>query len=56
MIDLFALYSSPEGPDAPSLIDGPFVPRNLISAKDNPVPLLPSSVREPGGDSLAGTF
>ena len=38
-LDRFALGSSPYGPDAPRSLDGPFVPHNLISAQESPVPL-----------------
>jgi len=40
LIDLLTLGSRPYGPDAPRpYIDGPFVPHNLISAQESPVPL-----------------
>jgi hypothetical protein len=38
MIDRLTLGSRPCGPDAPRMIDGPFVPHNLISTQESPVP------------------
>jgi len=38
-IDSFTLGSSPYGPHAPRPYRWPFVPQNLISAQESPVPL-----------------
>jgi len=39
LIDWFTLVSSPYGPNALERIDQPFVPLNLVSAQESPVPL-----------------
>jgi hypothetical protein len=53
-IDRFALGSSPYGPDAPRTY-GPFVPHNLISAQDSPVPLPKFQMAPMSSGSKKGT-